>query len=212
MTTLLDEPRPAAPPPDEPETAGDRPSRYRIDVREMSVLIEAGHLSGRVELADGSLIHMPSQGTPHRLSVTLSFIAFQRGWQWPRFVSVQGTHKFTEHDAPEPDLCLLDRPPTTDAVIDELPRLVVEISDSTLGTDLGRKKRDYARFGVPEYWVLDLRHRRLYVFRQPDTAATEAADAWGEERILNDGDTVTALCMPDTPITVRELIEGPAAE
>lgn len=34
-------------------------------------------------------------------------------------------------------------------------RLVVEISDTTLEDDLGRKRHLYAAGGIPEYWVVD---------------------------------------------------------
>ena len=40
-------------------------------------------------------------------------------------------------------------------------RLAVEVSDSTIKNDLGRKARLYAQFGVPEYWVVDHDGRRV---------------------------------------------------
>jgi Uma2 family endonuclease len=36
------------------------------------------------------------------------------------------------------------------------PELVVEVSQASRRIDLGEKKRDYERFGVPEYLVIDL--------------------------------------------------------
>jgi Uma2 family endonuclease len=90
---------------------------------------------------------------------------------------------------PEPDLVVaLDH---RDGVLPaEKVRLMVEVSDSTLTTDLGTKARLYATHGVPEYWVADVngrvvqqswspahgayRERREVAFGQPLTAATIA--------------------------------------
>lgn len=46
-------------------------------------------------------------------------------------------------------------------------RLLVEVSDSSLGHDLGRKLRLYARTGVPEYWVADVNRRKIIRFHAP---------------------------------------------
>ncbi len=187
------------------------PTRHRMTVREMMTLVEAGMLEGHVELVDGELIDMPGQGNYHAVGMSNAYDLLRPLWPRPRFIRTQSTHRFADIQAPEPDLAMLDREPIDGALIDERPRLVIEISDSTLATDLGRKKLDYARFGVPEYWVLDLRRRRLYVFREPDTTATEAVAAWGHEQILTHGDSLAALCMPDVPIRVADLIDGPGA-
>jgi Uma2 family endonuclease len=49
-----------------------------------------------------------------------------------------------------------------DAVTRVPPDLVVEVvSPSTVRNDLGRKKATFARFGVPEYWLVDPRVERI---------------------------------------------------
>jgi Uma2 family endonuclease len=46
------------------------------------------------------------------------------------------------------------------------PDLVVEVSSpSTRKTDLTRKKDLYERFGVPEYWFVDIEAERIEVYR-----------------------------------------------
>jgi Uma2 family endonuclease len=45
--------------------------------------------------------------------------------------------------------------------------LLVEVSDKTLRTDLGRKARIYASAGVPEYRAVDLNAHTVYVHRTP---------------------------------------------
>lgn len=46
-----------------------------------------------------------------------------------------------------------------------VPDLVGEISDTTLATDLDQKKHLYADLGISEYWVIDVRAKRVFAFR-----------------------------------------------
>jgi Uma2 family endonuclease len=48
--------------------------------------------------------------------------------------------------------------------------LLIEVSDSTLRYDLEDKARLYATHRVPEYWVVDLVHRRVVRHRAPSRA------------------------------------------
>jgi Uma2 family endonuclease len=54
-----------------------------------------------------------------------------------------------------------------------LPALVGEISDTTLAQDLDRKKHLYAALGIPEYWVIDVRGRRVLAFLLQDGSYEE---------------------------------------
>ena len=85
------------------------------------------------------------------------------------------------------------------------------MSDRTIATDLGVKKLAYAQEGVPEYWVLDLKHQRLFVFREPKADAVDAVDAWADERVLKSPESISPKCMPDLELRVAEMFEGPGA-
>ena len=63
--------------------------------------------------------------------------------------------------------------------------LVIEISDTSLAFDLGRKATLYAKAGVREYWVLDIGRRRLVVHRRP------SGGDYLQILIFNEPDTVT---------------------
>jgi Uma2 family endonuclease len=45
-----------------------------------------------------------------------------------------------------------------------VPNLVGEISDTTLASDLDEQKHLYEALGIPEYWVIDVRGRRIFAF------------------------------------------------
>ncbi len=46
--------------------------------------------------------------------------------------------------------------------------LIVEVSDTTLGRDRGRKKRLYARAGIPIYWIVNLIDTVVEVYTNPN--------------------------------------------
>lgn len=45
--------------------------------------------------------------------------------------------------------------------------LAIEVADTSLVRDLGQKQRDYARAGVPHYWVVDVNGRIVHAFGAP---------------------------------------------
>jgi Uma2 family endonuclease len=45
-----------------------------------------------------------------------------------------------------------------------VPNLVAEIADTTLAIDLDEKKQLYASLAIPEYWVIDIRGKRVIAF------------------------------------------------
>ena len=57
-----------------------------------------------------------------------------------------------------------------------VPNLVGEISDTTLTTDLDEKKRLYASLGIPEYWVIDVRGNRVFIFLLQEESGYQPSD------------------------------------
>ncbi|MEL6249713.1 MAG: Uma2 family endonuclease [Cyanobacteria bacterium J06648_16] len=57
-----------------------------------------------------------------------------------------------------------------------LPDLVGEIADTSLSLDLDEQKRLYASLGIPEYWVIDVRGQRLFIFMLADTRQYEPVE------------------------------------
>jgi Uma2 family endonuclease len=60
--------------------------------------------------------------------------------------------------------------------------LFIEVSESSLAFDRGRKLSLYARHGVCEYWVIDVNESRVFVHRLPhgETYQSRTAHARGE--------------------------------
>jgi Uma2 family endonuclease len=94
---------------------------------------------------------------------------------------------------PEPDLIVFSKPyrEFTDNPQPADLRLVLEISDSTLGFDLTTKARLYARARIVEYWVVDIPGRRVIVHRDPQEGQYRSVTAYAEQ------ESVKPLASPD---------------
>jgi Uma2 family endonuclease len=57
------------------------------------------------------------------------------------------------------------------------PDLAVEIADTTLASDLDEKKQLYLTLAVPEYWVVDVRGKRVLAFRLVDGKYQECTES-----------------------------------
>ncbi len=77
------------------------------------------------------------------------------------------------NDTPEPDLTLTSEPDGKGLVPGHSVALVIEVSDTTLASDLTRKAAIYARGGIAEYWVADLEARAVHQFWRTDGTAYE---------------------------------------
>ncbi|WP_036259677.1 Uma2 family endonuclease [Methylocapsa aurea] len=182
-----------------------RPARHRLDVDAYYKMAEAGILNReeRVELIDGEIIDMNPIGSPHAAIVKrLNRLVARAAADGIVLVSVQDPLRLDAYNEPQPDLMLL-RPRADDyrashpSAADVL--LLVEISDSSLTYDRGRKLALYAQFGVPEVWIVDLAGAAVEVFRQ----LKEGAYSSRERR---SGGALAPLLVPSVAIDVAALL------
>jgi Uma2 family endonuclease len=104
---------------------------------------------------------------------------------------------------PEPDISVVEGGP--DDYFTRAPRraaLVVEVSDSSLRFDRGRKAAVYAGGGVADYWIVNLVEKMLEVYRDPRRRVYGSV-----ERIAPDG-TVSPLAIPNAVIDVSDLVRS----
>lgn len=146
--------------------------KHRLTVDEYYRMAEVGVLApdARVELIDGEIIDMPPMGSQHGGTGMLLNQRFMRAVGESAIVSVGSTLILGEYSAPQPDLMLLR--PRNDFYrqsnpIPEDVLLVLEISDSTWRYDREIKAPLYARHGVSDFWIVNLRKRELHCFCGP---------------------------------------------
>jgi Uma2 family endonuclease len=149
------------------------PARHRLDVGAYYKMAEAGILPNahRVELIGGEIFDMPAIGSPHAAVTNRLNRHFARGLaDGVALVSVQNPLRLDAYNEPEPDFMPL-RPRADDyrashpGAADVL--LLVEVAESSLSYDRGTKLALYARFSVPEVWIVDLLGAAIEVYREP---------------------------------------------
>jgi Uma2 family endonuclease len=152
--------------------ATDGPELLRITAAQFSVMVEAGAFTGDrgVELRGGLLYEMNPQYVPHARAKSRLFFALINALQATESsleVLSEGSVKLGEDEVPLPDLIVWEPVQVRGPVPGERVRLLVEVSDTTLTDDLGRKRALYAAASVPEYWVVDVFGRALQQYWAP---------------------------------------------
>jgi Uma2 family endonuclease len=152
------------------------PKRHPITVREYLRMGETGVLDpdARIELIEGELFDMPPIGPPHSSRVNRLIRLFSQAVGDAAIVSAQNPLVLGDLSAPQPDVALLrwredfyeEAHPGPEDIL-----VLVEVADSTLAHDRDRKLPLYARFAVPEVWLVDVAGSHLDVYRKPEEGA-----------------------------------------
>ena len=100
------------------------------------------------------------------------------------------TFRLSEDTYLEPDVVIYPRASGLRGLTAANVLLVVEIADSSLRYDIGRKAALYASFGIRELWVIDAVRLTTRVFREP------AADGYREPRDFGPADRLAPLRAP----------------
>jgi len=174
-------------------------------VAEYHRMAEAGILGedDRVELIDGEVVKMAPIGIRHATCVRRLNRLFSK-WVGERaIVDVQNPIRLEEHSEPQPDLALLR--PRPDFYAAEHPGsedvlLVVEVAETSAAFDREVKVPLYARFGVPEVWLVDLAGEQVEVFRQP------TPQGYRTVQTVRRGESVAPLLLPDLYLGVDALL------
>lgn len=98
----------------------------------------------------------------------------------------------------EPDFVLYPTDPGLEALSPETALLAIEVSETSLSYDRGRKAMVYAAHGVRELWVIDARTLTTIVHRDPSPTGYASTAEIGEER------TVTAAHVDVLKLNLRD--------
>ena len=178
---------------------------YRWTPEQYHRLIEAGFFDdGRVEMLGGLFWDMTGQMTPHATGVRLATLALEDAFAVGFEVRCQLPIVLTDGTEPEPDVSVAPGTPLDYA--EHHPRaeellLAVEVSDSSLTKDRGLKLVSYAQAWISEYWIVNLVHRQLEVYRKPIPSGT-----YTEFAIYLPGQVVVPISLPTKAVAVDDLL------
>lgn len=149
------------------------PNRHRITVGEYFRMGEAGVLDpdARCELIEGEIIDMSPTGPPHASATNRLAALLADAVRGRAIVSAQNPLVLGDLSAPQPDLALLRHRDDYYARAHPGPAdtlLLIEVSDTSLAHDRDTKLPLYARFLIPEVWIVDISGCHLDIHREPD--------------------------------------------
>jgi Uma2 family endonuclease len=139
---------------------------------EFQRLIHSEFFAGeKVELLDGAVISMSPQNTPPAATVNRLNYQLMKLCGPDVYIRVQSPVALDEYNQPEPDVVLCAPDPVDYAEAHPRPEqifLVIEVADASVRQDRHQKARVYARNGIPHYWVVELRQRRIEAMSSPN--------------------------------------------
>ncbi len=173
-------------------------------------LIDYGVFRGdeHLELLDGLLVVREPQGSRHSAAVAALCQVLARAFGGGFHVRPQLPLALDDASEPEPDVVVV-RGGAWDYVSSHPsgPALVVEIAETSLTVDREHKSGLYARAGVADYWIVNLREAVLEIYRRPALAAASRL-GWeyrSTERLAR-GATISPLAAPGAHIAIDDLL------
>lgn len=181
-------------PPEADTRASSGVKQVRISRTMFAAMIEAGVIreGQRIQLIDGELFQMPAMNDPHwtvlNHLINLFPTILPKGWA----ITGQSPIIVDEFGEPEPDITIIRgtprtrkaKPTASDTV------LVIEVTDTTLGFDRGRKQQVYAEAGIPESWLLNINEKVVEVRTEPRPRSGESRGTYAGLREYRGDDKV----------------------
>jgi Uma2 family endonuclease len=150
-------------------TAAEGLPRRRFTVAELERMTAAGILDEdeRIELIGGEIVPMSPKGNHHEILKTALTIYWSRNLPDDLLFTTETTFRLSADTYLEPDFVFYPKAAGWQGLTGTTAVLVVEIADTSLGYDLGRKADLYAAFGIAELWVIDAVKLEAHIHRLP---------------------------------------------
>lgn len=179
--------------------------RHRFSVEEWLRLDEIGLFPPeyRGELIDGAIVDAAPVTPLHSGCLAWLHRRFSVAGDERYIVSTKQPLVLGDFSCPQPDLALLQYRADFYRMAHPGPAetfLVVELADTTLRFDREVKAPLYARFGIPEYWLVNLPEQCVEVYRQPQAGGYQSVAR------LERRDTLVPLAWPELQVAIEELL------
>ncbi len=184
--------------------AADGYSRRKWSASEVARLLETGVLEDGdpFELIGGELVAMAAKGVRHEGVRNELMMHWVRRLPARIKFAVEAPLRLGPHDEPEPDLMLFPAGIGVNDVRGESVLLVVEVADTSWQKDSLLKAALYARFGVCEYWVLNVLAGSTRVHREP------SAGGYQQVREVAFAERLEPLRVPELAVVIADLDGG----
>ncbi|MBP9087166.1 MAG: Uma2 family endonuclease [Kofleriaceae bacterium] len=171
-----------------------RPLR-RVEYEQLAELGAFG--DEKIELLRGSLVRMRPQG-PYHANVVARLTNVLVSMVYPRF-EVRPQLPFAADDTsmPEPDIMIVESTGSLTSPHPTRSLLVIEVSVSSLRLDRGLKAEIYSQAGVPEYWIIDMLHRKIVVHRDPRSDGYASVQTLVDDHLLSARNVPVSLRVGD---------------
>ena len=181
--------------------AADGMPRRAWTVAEIEAMQAAGIIAEdeRFELIGGEVVPMQAKGGRHEMVKVELNRHLQRTIADALTAAQETTLRLDEHNFVEPDFCFFPRAIFQGDLRGYHVLLAIEVADSSLAYDLGRKIGIYAAFGVPEVWVIDANTLVTHVHRRL------AARGYEEISAVGPAETLTAERAPSVAVCLESL-------
>lgn len=179
--------------------------RHRFTRSDYHRMAQAGILSPdvRVELIDGEIIEMNPIGSRHMATVDRLNRFFARGVGDDAIVRIQGSIALGDNGEPEPDVALLRFRPdfyATAPATEEAALLLIEVADTSEWYDRTTKVPLYARYGIPETWLVDLNCAMITRHLDP------TPQGYTNTRVFRRGESLSPLTFPELVVAVDDVL------
>ncbi|MEL6663261.1 MAG: Uma2 family endonuclease [Pseudomonadota bacterium] len=184
-----------------PIQSPQEPTPHRITVDEYFALSRdsLNHLDRKFELWDGVIIEMPSDSP-----LTVRWTSTINRWLFSNLdesyvIASDATLRMDGDWAPDPDHFVFQANVREEDLRPTDVLLLIEVSNTTLKSDLGKKAIAYAENGIREYWVIDPNSKTLFAhqLREDGTYGPPAEIAFT--------DTITAQHIPGLTLRMADL-------
>ncbi|MEM1375964.1 MAG: Uma2 family endonuclease [Pseudomonadota bacterium] len=144
-------------------------SRRAFTVKDVLRMVDVGILGHdeRFELIGGEIVPMSPKGIRHERLKQWIMESLVRGLPKQYQTIPETTFYLCDDTFIEPDFVVYPRASGLENLSPETCVLAIEIADSSLAYDLGRKAKLYSDFKIGELWVFDVNARTVTVHREP---------------------------------------------
>jgi Uma2 family endonuclease len=175
-------------------------------VAEIEAMVEAGIIDAdeRFELIGGDAVPMAPRSPRHEM-VKIELNEHLQKTKAPELsIAPETTLRLDEKSFVEPDFCVFPRSISPGDMRGYDVLLAIEIADTSLRYDLGRKIGTYAAYGIPEVWVINALTLVTRVHKQL------GPEGYRDIAELGPGDTMTSVRVPSISVCLSALGLRPA--